>query len=656
MSQAGIPVLMYHALEDAQHPAGAKDQGEQLYILSTDKFREQMQYLHANGFKTYLLKELINLNDWPQKAVVLTFDDGHESNYTLALPILQEFGFKAEFFITTGWIGTKHFLKPEQIIGLCETGMGIGSHSVTHPYFDDLSDEEIIKELNDSKHSLQKILNQKITSFSVPGGRFKNSTMINIAKNANYKTIYSSCPSVFTKSTSCFKIPRIAIGANTNTDRFVKIVTMPLALQIKIKSLTLNFAKTLLGNSTYETIRLKLLQIPHKQNKTKILHLISTKAFLGAERVITELCNGANNETLELTVGIIENQCNITKIFKESIQNKNVRIITFLCNKQFDISCLNEIRKVIKNDQITTIHSHGYKSDFYAFVARTLSPIHKITLYATNHLWKDTTKKEKLYKYSDAVVLRFFNKIIAVSTKIKESMINVGINKNKIIVIDNGINVKNKDFTFPRIEARKLLKLNDSDFIIGCVGSLTSEKGHKNLLLSFQYLEPNNRDQAKIIIIGDGSELEALKTIIITQGLEKKIIMVGRRDDARKLYSAFDIFVLPSYNEGLPMVMLEAMAASIPVIASNVGAIPNVITHNRNGFLTQPGDACDIAQKIDMLRHDNKLRILFATRGQQTIEKYYSSKKMVQSYENIYASSDKSVGDFRNGQVAKRMI
>jgi len=127
-----IPVLMYHALEDKAHPAGAKDAGEQRYVLQVSQFREQMEHLHQEGYKTFLLDELQALVDWPVKSVVLTFDDGHESNFTLALPILQEYRFKAEFFITTGWIGTQYFMTEEQIRGLYRAGMGIGSHGVTH--------------------------------------------------------------------------------------------------------------------------------------------------------------------------------------------------------------------------------------------------------------------------------------------------------------------------------------------------------------------------------------------------------------------------------------------------------------------------------------------------------------------------------------------
>lgn len=256
MKTKGVPVLMYHALEDERHPAGAKDQGEQLYIVSVDNFRKQMQYLHTNGFKTYLIDELLGMESWPQKAVVLTFDDGHESNYTLALPILQEFGFKAEFFITTGWIGTKYFLKPEQIVKLHKAGMGIGSHSVTHAYLNDLSASMIHTELIGSKNTLSQIIEQNIDGFSAPGGRLCQPT-VETARKCDYKFLCTSTPEALHKKYMAFTIPRFAMRQNTTLNEFHSIINLSTQTlyKIKAKAYLLSNAKKILGNKLYEKMR-----------------------------------------------------------------------------------------------------------------------------------------------------------------------------------------------------------------------------------------------------------------------------------------------------------------------------------------------------------------------------------------------------------------
>lgn len=252
----GIPVLMYHALEDAAHPAGAKDAGEQRYVLQVSQFREQMEYLHREGYRTFLLDELQKLAEGPEKAVVLTFDDGHESNFTLALPILQELGFKAEFFITTGWIGTPYFMSEEQILGLHQAGMGIGSHGVTHQFFDDMTDSDCERELQESMVTLSQITGCKVSTFSAPGGRL-SSNVTCLAEKLDYSAVCTSLPGVMVKSSFPYSIPRFALQRDMETQLFSAIVRADDVCLRKLsrRNSILFFAKKMLGNRGYEKAR-----------------------------------------------------------------------------------------------------------------------------------------------------------------------------------------------------------------------------------------------------------------------------------------------------------------------------------------------------------------------------------------------------------------
>lgn len=256
----GISVLMYHALEDREHPAGAKDPGEQLYVLQVSQFREQMEYLKREGYRTFLLDELQGLAEWPDKAVVLTFDDGHESNYTLALPILQEFGFKAHFFVTTGWIGTPYFMSEEQVKGLHKAGMGIGSHGVTHAFFDDMAKQECENEFLQSMDTLRDITGKKITLFSAPGGRVGTNVAC-LAESLGLKILCTSLPGVMLKSGQWHSVPRFALQRDMWADVFDAIVKNDEAYMCRLKrrNSILLFAKKVLGNKGYEKARTILL-------------------------------------------------------------------------------------------------------------------------------------------------------------------------------------------------------------------------------------------------------------------------------------------------------------------------------------------------------------------------------------------------------------
>ncbi len=250
----GIPVLMYHALEDADHPAGAKDPGEQLYVLQVSQFREQMEYLHREGYQTFLLDELQALAEWPEKAVVLTFDDGHESNFVLALPILQGYGFKAEFFITTGWIGTPYFMDEERIRGLHQAGMGIGSHGVTHRFLSDLAESEIKVEFSESKEALEACIGGPVVSMSYPGGRMNQNTQKS-AQASGFHYTCSSVPQRHQQSSGQTIINRFVVTAGLTLDAFTSLVQGRGLNALRFRHSLLATTKGVLGNNLYESIR-----------------------------------------------------------------------------------------------------------------------------------------------------------------------------------------------------------------------------------------------------------------------------------------------------------------------------------------------------------------------------------------------------------------
>lgn len=254
---SSISVLMYHAIESAKHPAGVREAGEKRYVLQLDKFREQIEYLNQEGFKTFLLEELYNkCEKWPNKAVIITFDDGHESNFALALPILLQYGFKAEFFITTDWIGTPHYMAAAQIKTLSEAGMGIGSHGLSHKFLDDMKDTEIKRELSESRDVLVGITGRKVVSFSAPGGRLRNGVAA-IAESLGYSMICTSKPGIFKQGMFAFSIPRLAINSGTVMETYKAMVlgcNRYINKLIRRNNLLL-FAKKILGNKTYNKMR-----------------------------------------------------------------------------------------------------------------------------------------------------------------------------------------------------------------------------------------------------------------------------------------------------------------------------------------------------------------------------------------------------------------
>jgi peptidoglycan/xylan/chitin deacetylase (PgdA/CDA1 family) len=252
-------VLMYHAISSDAVPHGYTDVGDIVYVVDVANFEQQLKYLQKHNYKSHLISELPLKNYKLNNNIILTFDDGHISNYKVALPLLKKYGFKANFFITTKWIGTEYYMDEAQIQSLSSSGMEVGSHGHTHLFLDDLRNDEVKKELIISQEILKPITSENIITFAAPGGRL-NRGYKEICNDLNIDFICTSEVG-WANNYKINKIPRVAIMTNTSQKIFIDVVTCNslFMLKNKIKYLILTGAKKILGNNLYIKIRARYL-------------------------------------------------------------------------------------------------------------------------------------------------------------------------------------------------------------------------------------------------------------------------------------------------------------------------------------------------------------------------------------------------------------
>jgi len=138
------------------------------------------------------------------------------------------------------------------------------------------------------------------------------------------------------------------------------------------------------------------------------------------------------------------------------------------------------------------------------------------------------------------------------------------------------------------------------------------------------------------VIIGEGSERNYLKNLIKEKGIKNKVFLTGSLDNAWKYLKAFDVFVLPSVKEGFPWTILEAMAAKLPIVATNVGAIPEIIESGKNGFMVQPKDPEAIKKAIEEILSNDKLQQELGIQAHQTVLFKYDLDRMVKQIEELF--------------------
>ncbi|KKS74216.1 MAG: Glycosyl transferase, group 1 [Candidatus Azambacteria bacterium GW2011_GWB1_42_72] len=214
------------------------------------------------------------------------------------------------------------------------------------------------------------------------------------------------------------------------------------------------------------------------------------------------------------------------------------------------------------------------------------------------------------------------------------------IKPEKIIVIYNSLDFDNLNF-LPKKEARKFIasKINNSQFIIpdsilvGAIANLYKNKGLIYLIFAMAKISDNH---INAVIIGDGPEREILKKLIKKNNLENKITLIGYVPDAYKYLKAFDAFVLPSVKEGQPWTILEAMAAEVPIVATNIAGIPEMIENEKSGLLVEPADSEALASAIEkMLTHPDMTQE-YSQNAQTTVKEKFSLVDMIRKNEELF--------------------
>ncbi len=366
--------------------------------------------------------------------------------------------------------------------------------------------------------------------------------------------------------------------------------------------------------------------------KKKVLQLISSSGFYGAENVIAELTTELATTEFEPVIGVFKNYKNPHLELVDFARNHNIESVIFEARHQFDLRAMAAIRKFIKEKSIDIVQTHGYKSNLYAIFATLFDNVH---LLATCHPWIKTSPRGKAYAKIDKLFLKKFSKIVAISDQVKNEILDARIPDYKISVIDNGINLRRFEGQFDSKEIRKQFGIDLESKVIGAVGRLDFEKGHHILMEAAKNIIAKN-SSTFFVIVGEGSLKDDLKIKAEELKIEDHVLFPGFVNDIAKILSTFDVFVLPSLTEGLPLVLLEAMAAKKPIIATKVGSVPKVVINNESGILIKPGDVDELSNAVlDILNDENKANLI-GKNAHNRIAHEFSSHKMAEQYINIY--------------------
>jgi len=302
------------------------------------------------------------------------------------------------------------------------------------------------------------------------------------------------------------------------------------------------------------------------------------------------------------------------------------------CRGRVDKSTVAALRKYIARHRLDLIHSHKFKATSYSLLARWRLPCR---LVATYHNWLTDTAALWLYAALDKRLAGYCDAAVGVSGPVVQELRRY-VPADRVHQIGNGVDTQSYRRLLPRAEARRELQLPADRMLVGFVGRLSAQKGLSNLLRAIAEMPLALRTGVDLVITGDGEKRRALNDEAHMLGLADRTHFLGTRNDTPTIYSALDVFVLPSEQEAFPMVVLEAMACGLPIIATDVGDTARIIEDGVSGLVVRPRNVDSLRQALsELLQNPDRAR-RFGEAARERVVKYFSSTQMAQTYLALY--------------------
>ena len=371
--------------------------------------------------------------------------------------------------------------------------------------------------------------------------------------------------------------------------------------------------------------------------KINILHIIEQLPLGGgAENLLWTLGRNISRNKFNLIFCCLNNDGYIV----DRLKDKGFKVVFFghYRLRHFHKKII-DVMRLIRTEKVDIVHTHLLLANKWGRMFALLSNQPKIckSEHATFlEFWKNgTTRSRRLYLILDDILDRFTDCIICVSNAQREIMTGRKSNPDKYVVIHNAFDEKRFLINNDKTSIRNTYGFSDQDIVIGTVGRLFFSKGHNIFLkavkeISETYLE------IKVLIIGNGPEEAKLKKLAETLGLE--VLFLSNRDDVPQLMRAMDIYVQSSFHEAFGITIAEAMFSGLPVVATNVGGIPEVVKDGETGILVPPRDSKALSKAITTLIENPEMAKSMGEKGRAVAASKFTGERYARDMEKLYAS------------------
>ncbi len=363
----------------------------------------------------------------------------------------------------------------------------------------------------------------------------------------------------------------------------------------------------------------------------RVLFVITKSNWGGAQKYVYDLATGLDPAHWDVAVAL-----GGSGPLAEKLTEADIAVHTLPMERDVkllgDLRVLSALYRLMRAQRPDVVHLNSSKAGGLGGVAARLARVPRIIF--TGHGWAFNEDRPRwhtpLIRFFVWLTLLFSHRVICVSDAVRKDINSLPFTAHKLTTVHNGTPERTY---LTRTEAREAVHVPPGALVAGIIAELHPTKGHRYLLEALMGVP-----ELSLVIIGDGELREVLEADAAIRGLSTRVHFVGHLPDAPRYLKAFDIFVLPSVTEALALVVLEAGAAGVPVVASRVGGIPEIITSEELGILVPRRDVEALADALSTLANDTHLRNTLGSALQTRVREHFSLTRMIEETEALYRS------------------
>jgi L-malate glycosyltransferase len=366
----------------------------------------------------------------------------------------------------------------------------------------------------------------------------------------------------------------------------------------------------------------------------RVLHVVLSLAPGGAERTVVDLVTRSEGAVRNAVCCL-----DLAGDWAERVTSRGVPISVLGRAPGFHPSLGLRLARAAEAHGATVLHCHQYSPFVYGQIAKLVRPSLRV-IYTEQGRLSDAGPSSKR-RAVNRVIGRLPAGIYAVSEDLRQTMIQEGFPPRRVGVIPNAVEPGSRPDGEMRRAARARLGVSDGAFLVGTAARFDPVKSLPTLVDAFVEVIVA-LPEARLCLVGDGSERTMLEEMVDARGLRASVLFTGLRADVRHLLPGFDVYVNCSIFEGTSLTIMEAMAAALPVVATNVGGNPEVVAEGLTGLLVPSRSSSSLAAALVRLGREDDLAARFGDAGRKRMEEHFAVDRIVERYVRLYRGEDPS--------------